>query len=129
MTTSLQICGLEYRVVFASSDEVPLLREKEGMTAFDTNTIYVRSGMPLSRMRDTLVHEVMHAFLESSGVGYFLQDSVKVEDFEKFEETLIRLLVPSVLRLVEENGQALVDVPKECIAEKKSSKGRGKRAR
>jgi hypothetical protein len=105
--SSLTICGLEYRVVVAGVDEVPELAGKEGLTSCVTNTIYLRAGMPVSRTRDALVHEVMHAFLEASGIGSFLSDRVR-GDYDKFEETLIRLIVPALLRLVDDNGEGLV---------------------
>jgi hypothetical protein len=107
---TLKICGLEYRVVYATSDEVPELAGKEGLTVCSTNTIYVRSNLPTCRARDALVHEVMHAFFEASGIGSFLSDRVR-GDYDKFEETLMRLVVQPVLRLVEENGRALIEVP------------------
>lgn len=110
---SLSICGLEYRVVFATSEEVPALEANEGYTSCETNTIYLASNIPRSRMRDALVHEVCHAFLEASGVGSFLQTSLKDKAaYDDFEETLIRVLVPHVLRLVLENGKALIEVPR-----------------
>lgn len=126
---TLKICGLEYRVVYASSDEVPELAGKEGLTVCSTNTIYVRANLPACRARDALVHEVMHAFFEASGIGSFLSDRVR-GDYDKFEETFIRLIVQPVLRLVEENGRSLIEVPTAPLA-KTSGKGkhRGKRAK
>lgn len=110
---SLSICGLEYRVVFATSEEVPALESNEGYTSCETNTIYLASNIPRSRMRDALVHEVCHAFLEASGLGSFLQTSLKDKAaYDDFEETLIRVAVPHVLRLVLENGKALIEVPR-----------------
>lgn len=124
---SLKICGLEYKVVFATSEEVPELLGKEGFTSCTTNTIYVHAHLPQSRMRDTLVHEVLHAFLEASGIGSFLSDRVR-GDYEKTEETLVRLMVPSLLRLVDENGSALIDVPREGRhPQRKSALGKARR--
>ncbi len=115
----LTICGLTYRVVFATVDEVHHLEDSDGLTSLGTNTIYVRAGMPESRMRDALLHEVLHAFLESSGVGSFLKDNFRgeVDAFERFEETLIRLVVPSIIRLVDDNGANLLRVPKQSKAQ------------
>jgi hypothetical protein len=106
----LKICGLEYRVVYASAEEVPELVNGEGYTSCSTNTIYIKLNLPASRARDVLLHEVLHAFFEASGIGSFLNDRVR-GDYDKFEETLIRLVVQPVLRLVEDNGRALIDVP------------------
>jgi Zn-dependent peptidase ImmA (M78 family) len=103
----VQICGLEYQLVVATAAEVPELLENEGWTSCVTNTIYVRANMPPTRLRDTVVHELLHAFLEASGVGSFLSDRVQ-GDYDAFEEVLVRLLTPMILRLVDDNGAALV---------------------
>ncbi len=123
MTQRLSICGLEYKVVYASSDEVPELIEAEGYTSLSANTIYVRGNLPPCRKRDTLLHEVLHAFLEASGLGTFLEAGFKgdAKEYEKFEETLIRLVVPSILRLVAENGAALIKSPAKVKAGPKSA--------
>lgn len=109
--SNLKICGLEYRVVFASVEEVPDLAGKEGFCSLATNTIYIQRGMPASRMRDTLAHEIGHAFFEATGIGSFLSNRVR-GDYDRFEETLIRLLVQQMLRLVEDNGPSLLAIPK-----------------
>lgn len=125
---NLKICGLEYRVVYATSDEVPELAGNEGHTSCSTNTIAIRSNLPPSRKRDTLVHEVMHAFLEASGVGSFLADRVR-GDYDRIEETLIRLVTPAIIRLIEDNGAALIDVPMAKPLAKTAGKSRSKKAR
>lgn len=133
MTQRLSICGLEYKVVYASSDDVPELIENDGHTSCSTNTIYIRTNLTVSRKRDTLLHEILHAFLEASGIDHFLGHALKGEakEYERFEETLIRLVVPSILRLVEENGGALLDVPTKVKAGSKGArvKSRDKKAR
>lgn len=128
----LTICGLTYRVVFATAEEVHHLEDSDGFVSMVTNTIYVKAGMPESRMRDALIHEVMHAFLESSGVGSFMKDNFRGDDeaFLRFEETFIRLTVPSIIRLVDDNGPSLLRVPKPHKAqpfERTKSKRRAKR--
>lgn len=128
----LTICGLTYRVVFATAEEVHHLEDSDGFVSMGTNTIFVKAGMPESRMRDALLHEVMHAFLESSGVGSFMRDNFRgdSDSFERFEETFIRLVVPSIIRLVDDNGPSLMRVPKQTKAqhvEYTKSKRRAKR--
>ncbi len=109
----LAMCGLEYRVVFATGDEVPELIENEGWCCTRLNTIYVRRGMPRTRTVDALVHEIGHGFIEGSGLGHFFQGALKggPEALELFEETFIRLATPWIIRLVEDNGAALLQVP------------------
>lgn len=109
----LSICGLEYRVVFATAEEVPALDGNEGYTSCETNTIYLANNVPQTRIRDALVHEICHAFLEASGVGSMLETSLRDKSvYDDFEETLIRVTVPQLLRLIEENGKALIEVPR-----------------
>lgn len=126
----LKICGLEYRVVYATADQVPELAGKEGYTDFVSNTIYIRSNLTPCRSRDVRMHEVAHSFLEASGIGSFLSDRVR-GDYDKFEETLIRLVVQPILRLVDENGAALVHVPptKKRPLAKTAGAGRSKTTR
>lgn len=131
----LSICGLEYRVVFASAVEVPALADNEGWTSTETNTIYLDASVPRTRLRDALVHEVLHAVLEASGLGSLLATALKQSSqaYEDFEETLVRLAVPHVLRLIEENGKALIEPPRVLArtqarsATKAKSRGRRKR--
>lgn len=126
----LTICGLTYRVVYATADEVHHLEDTDGYCSMATNTIYVRSGMPKTRTRDALVHELMHAFFEASGVGSFMKDNFRGDEeaFDKFEETFIRLTVPSLLRLVDDNGDALVNVPEAVVKTPAPERARAKRA-
>lgn len=126
----LIICGLEYRVVYATGEEVPELVENEGWCNTKASTIYLRANMPPSRMRDTLVHETAHAFIEASGLSHFLGNHFESEDkYEAFEETLIRLFVPSLLRLVDDNGTALVDVPAKVVGAPTAGRSKAKRGR
>lgn len=122
----LVICCLVYRVVCATGEEVPKLLEHDGWADTDSNTIFLKEGMPPTRMRDTLVHEIAHAWLEASGLGEMLQSSFKGADFESFEEQLIRVAVPSILQLVQDNGTSLVRVP---AAKPKGGKGKRSRSR
>ncbi len=128
---------MSYRVVYATPEEVPDLAENEGCCCKSLNTIYIRAGMPPSRMRDTLVHEVLHAFLEASGIGSFLASAsnLKGDGYDVFEETFVRLVTPSVIRLISDNGDALIEIPDSVTSgpQKPSVKatliGRGKRSR
>lgn len=54
-----------------------------GLCDSDTNTIWIRKG-PVDQMRDTLLHEVMHAILTVAGVDIG----------KKKEEQVIKTLAP-----------------------------------
>lgn len=104
----LNVCGLVYRVFIASVDESSeLTSDDDGACATSSGQILVRASLSPSRKRDTLVHEVAHAFLEASGLREFLKTRVK-GDYDSFEEALIRLLVPSFLRFVDDNSKELI---------------------
>jgi hypothetical protein len=107
-TGTLDICGLLYRVVDAEANEVPQLEDgDEGATVYQALTIYLRGALPPTRKRDARLHEVAHAWLEASGIRDFLKSRVRGE-YTAFEETFIRLAVPSLIRLIEANGGALL---------------------
>lgn len=125
----LVICGLVYTVVFAHPDNVPDLRGNEGCCISGANTIFIREGMPPSRTRDAILHEVTHAFLEASGIRHLLLGVYNGTAFDDFEETLIRILVPSVLRLIDDNGRGLVASPKAKRKAPAKAKEKGRKAR
>jgi len=104
----LNVCGLVYRVFVASVDESSdLSAEEDGVCVASSGQILVRASLSPSRKRDTLVHEIAHAFLEASGIREFMRTRVK-GDYDAFEEAFIRLLVPSFLRFVDDNAKELV---------------------
>lgn len=102
----LDIVGIEYAVVIATSDEAPGLSDCYGYTSTRDQKIYLKEGISLCQMRDTLLHEIVHAYFECSGVGAYLASVVKGE-WDEVEETLIRLLVPSSLRMLDDNDGEL----------------------
>ncbi len=124
--TKIPICGLEYRVVFATPEECPKLRGREGFTSCATNTIYIRKGLPLTRTIDVFLHEWRHAFNEASGVGSYQEDHFKGESYDKFEETAIRLEIPWIVRLLQDTGlmPSVIELLGLVPEEKKKSRPR-----
>jgi Zn-dependent peptidase ImmA (M78 family) len=103
---TLVICGQEIRVIVASPKEVPALSDKYGLSDFDAGAIYLHEENTPSRMRSVLVHEVLHVFLEASGLGQFFAGHLaKGKDFDALEETAIRLATPHVVALLSDNGE------------------------
>jgi len=117
----LDIAGIDYRVFIATSDEAPGLADSYGYTSTQTQRIYLKEGISFSQMRDTLFHEIVHAFLECSGIGAYLASQVKGE-WDDVEETLIRLLVPAGLRMLDDNNGELAKLL--CCQPKASSGAR-----
>lgn len=99
----LRICGLTYQIKFASSEAVYQLQGCDGVCVYGINTIFIREGLPGTRRRDALLHEIGHAFLEASGLRSLLQSVYSGKDFEEYEEMLIRLFVPSFIHLIDAN--------------------------
>lgn len=117
----LNICGMPYTVAVATAEEQPILDENEGWTEFKKGQILLRDGASLSRMRDTLVHEIAHAFLEATGVGAYLQS--QVDDWEQVEETLVRLIAPNLVRLIDDNDGELSKLLSTPRSEPRIKKG------
>ncbi len=112
--SSVTICGLAIRVIYGTDLEIPELVGNEGYYSREQGAIYVQANLPHSRMRDTLAHELAHAFLDASGLGAFFASRLKADDdYEDFEELTIRLFVPNFLRLIDDNGGSLLHVPAE----------------
>jgi Zn-dependent peptidase ImmA (M78 family) len=101
---TLQICGQEIQVLVASAEEVPALSDKYGYAETAAGKIYLNRENPPSMMSHILVHEILHVFLEVSGLGQFL---FRGKDAETLEEIAIRLAAPHVVALLRENGSEL----------------------
>jgi len=106
----LRICGLDVRVCVTGEREFPALKGKYGLACFDEATIYLHEDNPPALMRTTLVHEVLHFFLEASGLGALLGANLaKGTDADAFEELAIRLATPHVLGLLEDGDLFAVE--------------------
>ena len=55
---SIRVSGIKYKVQYDCADP-----EAYGLTDPDTNTIYLRAGMPEDKMIRVFVHEIMHAVI------------------------------------------------------------------
>lgn len=107
---TLNVCGMTYRVMLASSIERPALEESEGECDADEGVIYLRASLARNRtrLRDTLIHELVHAFVDATGLAYVLKGKLKESrDWEDVEETIARVATPHIVQLVEANGSRL----------------------
>lgn len=105
----IQICGFLYSVVEVDASDGILSEGEEGSTRAFELTIYILAGLPWARRRDTILHEVAHAFLEASGIlGFLTSHTKKSAEADKFEENLIRLGTPWLLQLIDTSGPALM---------------------
>lgn len=93
---TLQICGVDVRVI--ETDTVPTGCSDAGCYLPSDTTIYVRRGLAPKLLRDTLIHEWLHAYFDLSGVGHWMEHCVPftpVKD-ESLEELLCRFLSPGI---------------------------------
>jgi hypothetical protein len=107
----LTICGVRVPVIRATPEQVPELLEdgslKDGIFCHERCCIFVREGQSKTQERDTIVHEVAHAFLHLSGIGHQLQFFLgpkAAKNFEAMEEMLVRGATPHLVGLLADNG-------------------------
>jgi hypothetical protein len=75
-------------------------KEKEnflGLFSAETLTIYIKKDLPPSLLKDTLLHEILHALWFLSGAG-----AVGEED-ENLEELLVGMLTPWLMSILKDN--------------------------
>lgn len=98
----IEVCGITLQVVRAHPDDVAeLVRDGEildGVCDIANGRIVVREGQPTELERDSIAHEVIHAFLYLSGLQEILKDRIGHEKFEGFEELLVRVATPHIAK-------------------------------
>jgi len=109
---SFQIAGQDWTAHLVSKVEMKKLAKSlgyadddadhEGLTNYEMQQVYLRRMKNKSRMRDTFLHEICHAFLDATGVGHQLKEGFKGKDYDAWEETLIRVFVPHLATFIDE---------------------------
>jgi Zn-dependent peptidase ImmA (M78 family) len=97
---TLDILGFEYKVYSASTKEVPGFDDTdEGYTQADTCTIFINKDVQPCRFRDVLIHEVLHAVFDASGICHLIQVYLpnNSEGNHLMEELMIRALTPALI--------------------------------
>ena len=93
------ICGHDYQIFY-----VPRIREANGnlcddlgQTDSDKREIKIRTvGQTKSAQNDTLLHEIIHAILRTSGAVHILED----ENETRVEEVLVRAMECGLTNIV-----------------------------
>lgn len=103
----LWICGQKY-VVLIDPD-----LELEGSCEYCTAEIRIKLLPSYRRMCDTLLHEIIHAFLDACGMGWQIRQRLKMTkaQWQAFEEDfIVRPMTPALLTTLE--GVGWLTLPK-----------------
>lgn len=106
---TIQVGSLAYEVWFASDEEVPELKGSNGVTLLRDCRIYLDKELENNqpRLRDTLIHELLHAAWETCGATHFIENysglrTVKAKN--QFEETLVRMQTSHLIAALDSAG-------------------------
>jgi hypothetical protein len=107
----INILGTEYTIIFQTSNENNKLSEYVGLTEFYSKKLIIKtvesfkSNMSLENInefeKDTLRHEIMHAFFHESGLSDYTNDEVLIEwialQFNKIRNVVEKLEAEGLL--------------------------------
>jgi hypothetical protein len=82
--------------------DLPELDDKLGLTMSRHSTIVIHENQSAAAMRDTVVHEILHAVLVDAGISIAL--GIDHDD----EERMVRLLAPALLGVFFRDNPQLV---------------------
>lgn len=112
---TLDLLGHPIKVYLVSAEDIRRLSgcteddaTPEGYCDIEQARIFMQENLAPCRMRDTLLHEVGHYFIDVSGLKKFFLSSVKTDDYCEWEENLIAHCIPDLLTVVTENGTSLL---------------------
>lgn len=101
---TLDIGGQKWRVSILGADEAPppeMLGKEgvcEGVCLHEEGMIYIREMPSKPRMYDALIHELLHAVIDTSGIGTLLSNNMKRgSKWDELEEQLVRILTPHII--------------------------------
>ncbi len=88
---SIDVCGQRFAIEIYSSLEI------EGECDYANGVLRLRRQAP-DRMADTLLHEVLHAIFDASGMGWLLRGRFQLSKarYDALEENMIRMLCPAL---------------------------------
>lgn len=109
---AIDVNGLSYRV-FVCSPDAECLEGNEGIADYTAGVIWLRDTNP-SRLRDTLVHEILHACMDASGVSHLLDSLISKRTkttVREAEELIVRALTPCLITALR-SANLLGNMPK-----------------
>jgi hypothetical protein len=101
----VKVCGLSVPLCFASEKEDATLKGAHGYYDPDTGVIVLNKSLPAGSDATFLVHEVLHALLNTSGalrataatLGIDIDKPAGRKQMDTWEEVFIRVITPHVL--------------------------------
>jgi hypothetical protein len=93
------ICNVRIPIIRATVEQVPELAEGDRLLdayfCMERLVIFVREGQSKTHERDSITHELAHAFIYLSGLGHRLKGFFdKPEAYDRFEEEIVRAMTP-----------------------------------
>lgn len=99
--SKIRVCGIWYEIVSMSEEDEPQLEGAEGLCDHKNCRIVLKTGIDQNRVKDTLVHEILHALINESGVRNELE-TLAHKDAGEVEERIVRMLTPHLCDLLEQ---------------------------
>jgi Zn-dependent peptidase ImmA (M78 family) len=94
----MRICNVLVPIVRATSEQMPELTnegEDDGFFCPSRTLIVIRAGQSETQERDTIAHEIGHAFLYLSGLQHLLKAITNwPKGYDDLEECLVRIAAP-----------------------------------
>lgn len=93
----VEICGMRYDIRTDTKLNVENA-ECYGYLDVDTHSIVIQEGLTPDRFENTLVHEIMHACFDASGLGTALSGALKRgTKLDDVEEQIVRGLTSTLI--------------------------------
>lgn len=97
---TVTICNVRVPIIEATIEQIPELAEADGSTndgffCGARTCIFILAGQSATQRRDSVNHEVGHAFVKLSGLAQLLAAvTTWPKGYDDFEETLVRIAAP-----------------------------------
>ena len=96
LPTSIKIGPFNYKLIKSESH----MTDAHGHTSLENKEIVIYKSANFEAMRETLQHELLHVLLED-----IVSTIKEIDDADKMEEQLIRLLSPRLMSLAQDNQE------------------------
>jgi hypothetical protein len=95
---TIRICNVLVPIVRATVEQMPELESEgtdDGFFCPSRTLIVIRAGQSETQERDSIAHEVGHAFIYLSGIGHILKGvTAWPKGYDDLEEVLVRVAAP-----------------------------------